>query len=338
MSASFFRKGINLFLIRMFTSKINHSMKALLFLMLLTLLGSTGCTQTIKNKKSTMYLRPLTKEEERVIIHKGTEAPFTGKYNNFFEKGTYVCKQCGAELYNSSSKFKSDCGWPSFDDEIPGAIIHKPDPDGQRTEIECANCGAHLGHIFIGEGLTPKDTRHCVNSISIEFIPATTKKEATSDTAIFAGGCFWGVEYYMKKAPGVRSVEVGYIGGHTKNPTYREVCTHTTGHAEAARIVFDPSKTSFEKLARLFFEIHDPTQLNQQGPDKGDQYRTEVFYLNMEQKATTDKLIGLLKQKGFKVVTKVTPATTFWKAEDYHQDYYAKENGTPYCHFYTKRF
>jgi len=322
----------------MFINKNTQNMKILLFILLTTLITVTGCTQTVQNKKSAMYYRPLTKEEERVIIHKGTEAPFTGKYNNFFEKGTYVCKQCGASLYNSTSKFKSDCGWPSFDDEIPGAIIHKPDPDGQRTEIECANCGAHLGHIFIGEGLTAKNTRHCVNSVSIEFIPATAKKESLTDTAIFAGGCFWGVEYYMKKAPGVLTCEVGYIGGHTSNPTYREVCTHTTGHAEAARIVFNPAKTSYEQLAKLFFEIHDPTQLDQQGPDKGDQYRTEVFYLNMEQKAITEKLIGLLKKKGFKVVTRVTPATTFWKAEDYHQDYYAKENGTPYCHFYTKRF
>lgn len=313
-------------------------MKTLLFVILTTLICTAGCTQTIPNKKAAMYYRPLTKEEARVILHKGTEAPFTGKYNNFFEKGTYVCKQCGAPLYNSSAKFKSDCGWPSFDDEIPGAIIHVPDADGQRTEIECANCGAHLGHIFTGEGYTPKDIRHCVNSVSIQFIPAIAKKESLTDTAIFAGGCFWGVEYYMKKATGVLTCEVGYIGGHTLNPTYREVCTHTTGHAEAARIVFDPTKTTFEKLARLFFEIHDPTQLNQQGPDKGDQYRSEVFYLNMEQKAITEKLIGLLKQKGYKVVTKVTPATTFWKAEDYHQDYYAKENGTPYCHFYTKRF
>jgi len=285
-----------------------------------------------------MKYNELNDLEKSVIEGKGTERPYTGIYYKFDEKGTYLCKKCNAPLYRSSDKFDAHCGWPSFDDEIPGAIIHKPDPDGQRTEIECANCGAHLGHIFMGEGYTPKDTRSCVNSISIEFVPAAAKKDAKTDTAIFAGGCFWGVEFYMKKAPGVRSVEVGYIGGHTKNPSYREVCSHTTGHAEAARIIFDPSKTTFENLAKLFFEIHDPTQLNQQGPDKGDQYRTEVFYLNMEQKATTEKLIGQLKQKGFKVVTKVTPATEFWKAEDYHQDYYAKENGTPYCHFYTKRF
>ena len=142
----------------------------------------------------------------------------------------------------------------------------------------------------------------------------------------------------MKKSEGVISTEVGYIGGQTIQPGYKDVCSHTTGHAEAIRITFDPQKTSFESLARLFFEIHDPTQLNRQGPDVGDQYRSEVFYQNEEQKQITEKLIGLLKQKGIEVVTKVTKATTFWKAEDYHQNYYSKEEAIPYCHHYVKRF
>jgi len=115
--------------------------------------------------------KKLTKEEEQVIVHKGTEAPFTGKYFAFWEKGTYICRRCGAALYRSESKFEADCGWPSFDDEIPGAVKRSPDPDGRRTEISCANCGAHLGHVFLGEGFTKKNTRHCVNSISMEFIP-----------------------------------------------------------------------------------------------------------------------------------------------------------------------
>ena len=113
----------------------------------------------------------LTKEEESVIVNKGTEMPFTGKYFAFWERGTYICKRCGAPLYRSESKFEADCGWPSFDDEIPGAVKRLPDPDGVRTEIECAKCGAHLGHVFLGEGFTKKNTRHCVNSISMDFIP-----------------------------------------------------------------------------------------------------------------------------------------------------------------------
>jgi peptide methionine sulfoxide reductase msrA/msrB len=172
----------------------------------------------------------------------------------------------------------------------------------------------------------------------MDFVPTRPKKVAAADTGIFAGGCFWGVEYYMHTIPGVISTETGYIGGHLKNPTYRDVCSLTTGYAEAVRVIFNPAKTSYEEVAKMFFEIHDPTQVNRQGPDIGDQYRSEIFYLNQEQKATAEKLIGLLKQKSYKVATKVTPATMFWKAEDYHQQYYAKEGSTQYCHVRVNRF
>lgn len=121
-------------------------------------------------------MKELTPEEQRVIVNKGTEAPFTGKFENFFLKGTYVCKRCGAPLYHSENKFDAGCGWPSFDDEIKGAVKRVPDADGARTEIQCANCGAHLGHVFLGEGFTPKNTRHCVNSISMDFIPEGANK------------------------------------------------------------------------------------------------------------------------------------------------------------------
>jgi peptide methionine sulfoxide reductase msrA/msrB len=296
--------------------------------------GLAGCTQT--QNKETMNTRKLSPEEERVIIHKGTEKPFSGKYENFWEKGTYVCKQCGAALYRSDSKFDAQCGWPSFDDEIPGGVKRIPDPDGMRTEIICASCGGHLGHVFLSEGFTTKNTRHCVNSISLEFIPDGTEK--MTDTAIFAGGCFWGVEYYLQKAKGVLSVVSGYTGGRKNNPTYEEVCSGKTGHYEAVEVVFNPSLISFEEVAKLFFEIHDPTEWNHQGPDWGEQYRSAIFYRNEEQKVITEKLITRLKNNGFKVVTEVKPASTFWKAETYHQDYYDHKGTTPYCHGYVKRF
>ncbi len=289
-------------------------------------------------------LNPLNPEETRVIVNKGTEMPFTGEFHASKEKGTYICKRCDAPLYTSESKFDSGCGWPSFDDEIPGAVKRLPDPDGRRTEIECAKCGGHLGHVFLGEGFTKKDTRHCVNSISMKFVPAAMASAAVdgapvnTERAIFAGGCFWGVEYHFLRAPGVVSTTVGYIGGKTENPTYKDICYKDTGHAEALEVVYDPAKTNFETMAKLFFETHDPTQLNRQGPDIGDQYRSAVFYANDEQKAITEKLITKLTLKGLNVVTQVVPATKFWPAEDYHQEYYEKKGSEPYCHAYTKRF
>ncbi len=287
-----------------------------------------------------MKYRELTPDETYVIVHKGTERPFSGKYEEFWEKGTYSCKRCGAALYRSDNKFDAQCGWPSFDEEIRGAVKRQPDADGRRTEILCANCGGHLGHVFEGEGFTNKNTRHCVNSISMEFtadgqvLPA----ERTTDTAVFAGGCFWGVEYYLQKSKGVISVESGYMGGHTEDPSYEEVCSGKTGHYEVVQVIFDPSETSFETLARLFFEIHDPTQWDRQGPDRGEQYRSAVFFRNAAQKEITEKLIEQLKEKGFQVVTEVRPSAVFWKAEEYHQDYYSRKGSLPYCHGYTKRF
>jgi peptide methionine sulfoxide reductase msrA/msrB len=280
-----------------------------------------------------MKYNKLTLVEKKVILYKGTEQPFTGKYYNNKAKGFYTCKRCDAPLYKSEDKFDSGCGWPGFDDEIDGAVRQARDADGRRTEILCANCGGHLGHVFLGEKFTPKNTRHCVNSISMNFVPIENTQRA-----IFASGCFWGTEYHFQIARGVLQTTVGYTGGNTENPTYKEVCSGTTGHAEAVEVIFNPEKISYEELAKLFFETHDPTQVNRQGPDIGDQYRSEVFYLDDRQKETAQKLVDLLKTKGCSVATKLTKAPAFWNAENYHQDYYMKKKGTPYCHIYTKRF
>jgi peptide methionine sulfoxide reductase msrA/msrB len=326
----------------------------------IAILGLTLAALAVEQGDKKMTYSQLTPEEKYVIVDKGTEMPFSGKYLNNNEPGTYVCKRCGASLYRSSDKFNSECGWPSFDDEIPGAVKRVPDPDSSRTEIICANCGAHLGHVFTGEGLTDKDVRHCVNSISLLFVPAAKSDPNETNTpnnlaaksepndpnagrmpatrAYFAGGCFWGVDYWLRTLPGVISVTAGFMGGTTKNPTYEQVCTGKTGHAETVEVVFDPGKTTYEDLAKLFFEIHDPTQRNRQGPDVGFQYRSAIFYVDPNQKQIADRLIEQLRKKGLDVVTSVEQAKEFWPAEDYHQNYYGKNAGRPYCHIRVKRF
>lgn len=160
----------------------------------------------------------------------------------------------------------------------------------------------------------------------------------TMEKAILASGCFWGTEYFLKRIDGVVSTTVGYTGGFVENPTYEQVCTKRTGHYEATEVIYDPSKTDYETVLRMFFETHDPTQVNGQGPDIGPQYRSAVFYMNDAQKATAEKLIALLRAKGYAVATELLPAAVFYSAESYHQDYYDNKGGSPYCHGYRALF
>jgi peptide methionine sulfoxide reductase msrA/msrB len=272
----------------------------------------------------------------KIIREKGTEYPFTGQYETMDGAGTYLCRQCGLALFRSETKFFSSCGWPSFDQEIAGRILREQDADGQRTEIVCVRCKGHLGHVFEGEGFTLMNTRHCVNSASLDFVSNLHVDD--TEEVILAAGCFWGVEYYLKKLAGVLKVEVGYTGGKKVNPTYAEVCEGITGHFEAVRVLYDPEKTSYEQVLKYFFEIHDPSQTNGQGPDIGEQYLSACFYYNTKQKLIAQELIKYLEQKGYKIATKVLPVSIFWPAESLHQDYYQKTKKQPYCHSYTKRF
>ena len=156
--------------------------------------------------------------------------------------------------------------------------------------------------------------------------------------AYFAGGCFWGVEYYFQNLPGVVSTKVGFMGGYTENPTYDSVCSYSTGHAETVHITYDQKIVTYENLAKLFFEIHDPTQKNRQGPDIGEQYRSAIFFTDEDQEDIAEKLVLQLESNGLNIVTKVKPADTFWVADDNHQRYYAKNGQMPYCHTRVKRF
>ena len=285
-----------------------------------------------------MKYNDLNPEEIRVIENKGTEMPFSGKYDGFYQAGVYNCRKCNTPLFSSTDKFDSGSGWPSFDDTIKEAVREISDADGRRVEIVCNSCGGHLGHVFEGEQITPKSTRHCVNSVSLDF--QALENNNRYKKSYFASGCFWGTEYWLQKAEGVFDADSGYMGGHTRNPTYREICGKKTGHLETVEVTYDPTIISFETLTKLFFETHNPEQMNGQGPDIGPQYLSAIFTNDTQEEEIATKLINELESKGMNIATMIKDANehTFYKAEHEHQNYYKLRNSTPYCHTYTKRF
>lgn len=279
-----------------------------------------------------MEMKQLTPEEKRIIEDKKTEAPFSGEYENFYKEGTYVCRRCGAVLYRSEDKFDAHCGWPSFDAEVPGAVERSLDADGSRTEITCARCGAHLGHVFLGEKLTEKDTRHCVNSLSMKFVPEGAQRK--TETAYFGSGCFWCAEAVFQMVKGVLSVTPGYAGGTVENPTYEDVSTGTTGHAETVKIEFDPARISYEALLDIFFTTHDPTTPDRQGNDVGPQYRSVILAGNETQLEIARKSIADLEKEGIfdaPIVTQTALLDKFYPAEEYHRNYFQKNPNAAYC-------
>tara|TARA_B100000941_G_scaffold73280_1_gene49782 strand:- start:1060 stop:1902 length:843 start_codon:yes stop_codon:yes gene_type:complete len=270
------------------------------------------------------YFKNLTKEEKYILKDKGTEPPFSGEYNDFYDAGVFVCRACKAPLYESNTKFNSGCGWPSFDDEIKGALVRHEDLSlgRKRTEICCAKCDGHLGHVFHGEKITKKNTRHCVNSLSIQFKPYNNLQKVT-----LGGGCFWSLQQIYKNTKGVYLTQCGYMGGNTINPSYDEVCSGNTNHAEVVEIYFDDSVISFEKILDIFWDSHDPTTINRQGNDIGTQYRSIIFYESDQQKKLACDLMKNRQSKfEKKIVTQITHQHKFYRAEEYHQNYFDKNN------------
>lgn len=297
-------------------------------------------TDTAKvNVSNTEWEKVLSPDLFAVSRLKDTERAFTGKYWDFDQKGTYYCAACGNQLFRSDQKFSSSCGWPSFfEQKNKSSVVYEEDHSYGMDRIEalCGRCGGHLGHLF-DDGPEPTGKRYCMNSIALEFEPdvvGTVENSVEKDTIVLGGGCYWCVEAVYEEVKGVLSVESGFSGGKTKNPSYKEVCTGTTGHAEVVRIIYDPQVLKFEDLLKVFFTVHDPTTLNRQGADVGTQYRSVIFYESeLQQKLAKELIEKLNKEKVYEnpIVTEVKPLQVFYKAEDYHQNYYENNSEEGYC-------
>jgi peptide methionine sulfoxide reductase msrA/msrB len=318
--------------------------------------STTEIVNTFKKPDTDEIRKKLSPAQFAVTQQCGTEPPFKNAYWDNHRPGIYVDVVSGEPLFSSLDKFDSGTGWPSFTRPIaPAGIAEKQDTSfgTVRTEVRSKVADSHLGHLFDDGPQDKGGMRYCINSAALKFIPVAEMASAGygqylapfvaaglatasgTETAILAGGCFWGMEEILRKVPGVTKTTAGYSGGTTDHPTYEQICTGTTGHAEAILVEFDPAKLTYEGLLGYFFRMHDPTTKNRQHNDVGTQYRSAIFYNSEEQRATAEKVVARLEaSKKFNrpITTEITKASPFYSAESYHQKYLVKNPGGYNCH------